>query len=102
MSLRGQIERLIDQWPQLSDDLALLPEALHRIVHDIVERPVSPPREPVPQPRRNRDGWIAVPLTAIGAVTVMLAPNAILSGIGWAVIGAAATAAATALRSGRD
>ncbi len=102
MSLRGHIERLIDQWPQLSDDLALLPEALHRIVHDIVERPASPPPEPAPQPRRNRDGWIAMPLAAIGAVTVMLAPNAFLSGIGWAVMGAAAMAAATALRAGRD
>jgi len=99
MSLRGHIERLIDQWPQLSDDLALLPDALHRLLHDIVDR--REPPAPAPAPRSDKRAWIAVPLVAVGAVAVTAASSAAVVATGWAAIGAGAGVAALAtLRRG--
>jgi len=99
MSLRGHIERLIDQWPQLSDDLALLPDALHRLLHDIVDR--REPPAPAPPPRSAKRAWIALPLVVVGAAAVAVAPSALIAAAGWAAIGAGVgIAAAATLRSG--
>jgi ubiquinone biosynthesis protein len=92
VSLRGHVERLIEQWPQLSDDFALLPEALHRILHDIVDRQRPSASKPAGPPCSNRRAWVAPALLIAGLVAVLVAPNGVVLGAGWAAIGAGAMA----------
>jgi len=89
MGLRGQLERLIAQWPQISDDLALLPDVLHKLLQSTIE-PV--PRAPAPEPASARSayGLLAAALVLFGigggAVAVASVPAAISAG--WAALGA--------------
>jgi ubiquinone biosynthesis protein len=90
---RTQLKQLIASWPEISEDLALLPRLLHRAIHraekdDAAEQRASvrvtvlPPRTPV---RRGDRSFAGAALLIAGALWAGLAEPAWL---GW--VGAAA------------
>ncbi len=101
MSLRGQLKRLMVQWPQLSDDLALLPEVLHRVVHGVVDAPV--PRTVQPAADRGPTVWLLAPVAGLllgaGAVWLAVAPMPPVAG--WVAVGAGFATACAALMLAR-
>jgi ubiquinone biosynthesis protein len=99
MGPRGQLERLIAQWPQISEDLALLPEVLHRIVHGFVDAPLP---ENERRGERRTAGWApasvvvsAAGLLAAGAAWIVFGSTA--SAAGWIAVGAGLATAAVPL-----
>ncbi len=81
MSPRRHIERLLEQWPQIGEDLMALPDVVHRLVRRVVEEQQAPARENGPgSSRPSNPPWGS----ALGGLLV-------LSGGGW--IGAAMTPA---------
>jgi ubiquinone biosynthesis protein len=91
MSPRGQIRRLLEQWPQINEDLALLPDVLHRVVRTIVEQPREPPARPVVEPR-NGPGtapiWFGLFSLAAGTVGLLAAERP--DWPGWLALGVGA------------
>jgi ubiquinone biosynthesis protein len=91
MSPRGQIRRLLEQWPQINEDLALLPDVLHRVVRTIVEQPREPPARPVVEPR-NGPGtapiWFGLFSLAAGTVWLLAAERP--DWPGWLALGVGA------------
>ncbi len=71
LSPRRHLERLIEQWPQISADLVALPDVMHRLVHSVVEERQAPPSEAKANANRQRQPrppWRAVVLSGVLAV----------------------------------
>jgi len=99
MSPRGQLRRLLEQWPQINEDLGLLPEILHRVVRTVVEQPREQTLRPVEEPR-NGLGTAPIWLGLLAGVagTVWLFTGAMPHWPGWLALGGGAgTATATIL-----
>ena len=45
MSPRRHLQRLVEQWPQISEDLVALPEVMHRLVRSVTEERQAPAAE---------------------------------------------------------
>jgi ubiquinone biosynthesis protein len=97
VSLRSHVNQLVERWPQISQDLLLLPELLHRLVHDTVDAPraQSAPNE-ARRPRRReplpRVVWPGLVLAVSGALWVGI--GALPTWPAWIAIGAGAALAA--------
>ena len=58
---RAHLEQLLKSWPDISEDLLLLPEVIHRLLRRVVdEEPADPPQNEPPRPGR----FLAVPRIA--------------------------------------
>jgi len=106
MSPRRHIERLVEQWPQISSDLDALPDVVHRLVRGVVEEPhesVGSPGYGAEPRRQTATPWGQVALGGLlaagggGWLVVMMTP----AWAGWLALGAGAGLLA-GLHSGRS
>jgi ubiquinone biosynthesis protein len=88
MSPIAQLRRIVAQWPQISEDLALLPDVLHRIVRGVVDTPAAAPAPHAERDRKPRSaaGIVAIVLLAAGVASLWLA--ALPPAAGWTAVGA--------------
>lgn len=93
MSPRRHLERLIEQWPQISADLVALPEVMHRLLRRVVEEeqaPASRTRVDDDPSRRSAPLWEQPSLGGLLAVGggVWLVLGATPAWAGWLAVGA--------------
>jgi len=102
MSLSGQLRRVLSQWPQISEDLLLLPDLLHRLVRELADRDPAAEKPSMTAEAKGSSGFgftisIALTLLAGGSAWVVLAPTG--PAMGWLAIGAGLAAVAMAGRA---
>jgi ubiquinone biosynthesis protein len=100
MSVPGQLRRLAAQWPQISEDLLLLPDVLHRLVLELTaEKPPNDDRDRRDEARpRGRMPQILLGTVLGGAGAAWLLLELPPPAFGWAAFGAGL---ATVLLAGR-
>ena len=90
MSPRRHIERLVEQWPQISADLVALPDVIHRLVQSAVDEPHVPAsRSGANGSRPSKPLW---GLAALGGLLVVgggswLVAEMTLAWAGWLALG---------------
>ncbi|NIW23577.1 MAG: ubiquinone biosynthesis regulatory protein kinase UbiB [Gammaproteobacteria bacterium] len=105
LSPRRHLERLIEQWPQISEDLVALPDVMHRLVRSVVEERQAPANEPSADANRSRRPTASFGQLALGSLLAVgggawlfaaLAP----AWAGWLALGAGLGLLAGASRRG--
>ena len=101
---RAHLMRLVDSWPQISEDLLLLPDALHQILRRAFEE-THQARAPEPAPRKRplRDALFGNAGSLTGAVLLLagvlwVGLEAAPAWLGW---GSAGAGLVLTLRTGR-
>ena len=79
---RAHLEQLLRNWPDISEDLLLLPEVIHRVLRGVVdEAPANPPQDSPPQTGR----FFRVPRIADRSI---LGAALLIAGVLWIGLGA--------------
>ena len=107
MSPRTQLQRLVEQWPQISADLTTLPDVLHLLVRRAIDESRAPSSEGQArmEPQRARVPWrgATVPALLLGVLGASWLLTALTPvGVGWLALGAGLGLAAASLAVSRD
>jgi ubiquinone biosynthesis protein len=96
VGLQAHLSRLAEQWPQISQDLLLLPDVLHRIVREAADAGAASPAGSVSGERRvgaRPVVWPGFVLAAAGAAWLLL--GGLPDWLGWLALGAGAAIASS-------